>query len=277
MDQISFFGKKVAFRIQGDGNAIPVVLLHGFCEDSRIWEEWLTLLPSNRKYILIDLPGFGTSELPSNLTIEGMASAVEAVVDHLQLDRYILVGHSMGGYVALALAEVGYQRMEGLCLFHSQPFADTEEKKEARLKSAEFIKNNGHILYVRQMIPGLFAYDYSKGYQSEVNAMIHHATAFSELAILAALEAMRTRADRSAVLAGLKIPVQFIVGKQDVAVPFETSMRQVHLPEIADIQLFPTVGHMGMFEAAQATARAFRNFLQFIETPITGVANAEQA
>ncbi|RME01735.1 MAG: alpha/beta fold hydrolase [Bacteroidetes bacterium] len=265
MEHISYLGKKVAFRVIGEGDAAPVVLLHGFCEDSRIWDEWLTLLPNNRKYLLIDLPGFGQSEVLPDVTIDSMAEAVMAVVDHTGFDRFVLVGHSMGGYISLAIAEGNEDRLTALCLFHSHPFADSEEKKNARLKSAEFIRNNGHILYVRQMIPGLFAYDFSKGYQSEVNAMIHHAAAYDEAGILAALEAMRSRKDRSEVLSRLKIPVQFIVGKLDEAVPFELSMRQVHLPQTADIQVLSTVGHMGMFEAAQATARAFRNFLQFVE------------
>ena len=266
MDHISYLGKKVFFRVVGEGDSVPVVLLHGFCEDSRIWDEWLTLLPGSRSYILIDLPGFGQSEVHPSISIEGMAEAVVAVADHLHLDCFVLVGHSMGGYVSLAIAEGNEERLKALCLFHSHPFADSEEKKQARLKSAGFIKNNGHILYVRQMIPGLFAYDFSKGYQSEVNAMIHHAAAYEAAGILAALEAMRTRKDRAEVLAGLQIPVQFFVGKLDEAVPFDTSMKQVYLPALADIQVLPAVGHMGMFEAPQATARAFRNFLQFVES-----------
>lgn len=276
MEHIQYLDKKVAFRVVGEGEATPVVLLHGFCEDSRIWDEWLTYLPGNRPCILIDLPGFGQSEVHPSITIEGMAEAVLAVMDHLHLGRVVLVGHSMGGYVSLAIAETSEDRLKALCMFHSHPFADSDEKKKARLKAAEFIRNNGHILYVRQMIPGLFAYDFSKGYQLEVNAMIHHAAAYDEGGILAALEAMRTRKDRSDVLARLTVPVQFIIGKLDEAVPFDLSMKQVHLPQIADVQIFPTVGHMGMFEAPQATARAFKDFLQFVEQPAPLTDNPDQ-
>ncbi len=275
MEHISFRDKKVAFRLIGDGDASPVVLLHGFCEDSRIWDEWLSFLPKNRRYILIDLPGFGQSEVIPAITMEGMAEAVMAVLNSLDIGHFVLVGHSMGGYVGLAIAEEYEAHLEALCLFHSHPFADSEEKKAARLKSAEFININGHILYARQMIPGLFAYDYSKGYQSEVNAMIHHAAAYDERGILAALEAMRSRKDRSEVLTRLQVPVQFIIGKLDQAIPFELSMKQVYLPQLADIQILPTVGHMGMFEADQASARAFRGFLQFVDASANRLTNSE--
>lgn len=276
MEHISYLDKKVAFKVVGDGTKTPVVLLHGFCEDSRIWEDWLSLLPANRPYVLIDLPGFGKSEWHEAITISDMAYAVIEVVAHLGLNRFVLVGHSMGGYVSLAIAEAYESRLKALCLFHSHPFADTEEKKNARLKAAEFVRNNGHVLFVRQLIPSLFAYDFSKGYQSEVNALIHHAATFDEKGILAALEAMRNRKDRSEVLARLGIPVQFIIGKLDMAIPFETSMKQVYLPQVADVHILPTVGHMGMFEAPQATARAFKAFLKFIEEPSIWANNQAQ-
>ena len=259
MQLVQFKGKQIACYLSGKGDEIPVVLLHGFCEDSKMWEEWLELLPP-RYFIRIDLPGFGHSELLDDLSIESMAEAVVAVLDHLGITTFHLTGHSMGGYVSLALAEKQPLRLASLCMFHSHPFADPEDKKANRLKSIEFIKKNGHILYVRQLVPSLFAYDFSKGYQMEVNKLIHYAIQHSPEAIMAALEAMRNRPDRSGILEKIPCPVLFFIGKHDAAISLEVSLAQACLPAQADIQLLPTTGHMGMFEAQRETAKAFREF-----------------
>ncbi|MBI1226382.1 MAG: alpha/beta fold hydrolase [Bacteroidetes bacterium] len=268
MQQITFQGKQLAFfentPEQGrDVEGLPVILIHGFLEDSRLWDEWLPLLPP-RRYIRIDLPGSGNSELLENLSIDSMAEAVAAVVEHLGLERFVLMGHSMGGYVALAFAEKWGGKLAGLCLFHSHPFEDSEEKKTSRLKSVEFIQKNGHVIYVRQAIPQLFVYDYSKGYQSEVNRLIHNAANFKPANIIATLDAMRLRPDRSEVLRNIACPVLMLIGKHDTAVPLELSMAMTPLPSQASIHVFPTVGHMGMFSASRETAKAFREFLTFL-------------
>ncbi len=264
MEQVTYQGKLIAFFDNKEaGDALPVVLLHGFLEDSRLWDEWLPLLPT-RRYIRIDLPGFGSSEQVENLTIESMAEAVATVVEHLGLKKFILTGHSMGGYVALAYAENWSEKLAGLCLFHSHPFADSEEKKATRLKSVEFIHTNGHVIYVRQAIPQLFIYDFSKGYQLEVNRLIHNAIHFKPEAIIAALEAMRLRTDRSEVLRNLSCPVLMLIGQHDTAVPLDVSMAMTPLPSRGIIHVFPTVGHMGMFSASRETAKAFREFLSEI-------------
>ncbi len=265
MNKTKFQNKNIAYFTSGGETGIPIVFLHGFCEDSRMWEDWLEKLPSSRNYLCIDLPGFGQSELGGEMSMESLADAVAAVLEEKKIDKCILVGHSMGGYVSLAFAEKHGAKLAGLCLFHSQPFADTEEKKANRLKSIDFIKKNGHILYVRQLIPKLFAYDYSKGYQMEVNKLIYYATQYQEDAIIAALNAMHQRPDRSDVLNKIKCPVQFIIGRKDTAIPYDISLAQTHLPDIADIQIYSDVGHMGMFKSPRKTAKAFRGFLKIVD------------
>lgn len=265
MQYTEYQGKKVAFSDSGKNSGQDIVLLHGFSEDSRVWDEWLQLLPEHHRYLCIDLPGFGQSEPHDDLSVESMAGAVHAVLAETGVKKCVLVGHSMGGYVSLAFAEKYGPQLNGLCLFHSQAHADNEEKKAARLKSVEFVERNGHVLYVRQLIPKLFAYDYSKGYPAEVNRLIFHATKYQPEAITAALHAMRQRPDRQGVLEKIKCPVLFFIGKMDEALPHENSLAQTHLPDVADIHIYPNVGHMGMFEAPWKTAKAFRTFLSRIE------------
>lgn len=265
MQHIDFQGKKIAYFSSGEKSEPTVVLLHGFCEDSRMWDEWLPLLSKHYHYLRIDLPGFGQSEVQPELSMDYIADAVNAVLEKEAIEKCLLTGHSMGGYVSLAFAEKYGEKLNGLCLFHSQPHADTEEKKAARLKAVGFVERQGHILYVRQLIPKLFAYDYSKGYPAEVNRLIYFASKYSPAGVIAALHAMRNRPDRRHVLKKIKCPVLFFIGKKDNAISLENSLEQTHLPNLSDIQIYSNVGHMGMFEAARETAKAFRSFLaQFV-------------
>lgn len=258
MPTITFQNKKIGFSVQGKGT--PLVLLHGFCEDSRMWDDFLTLF-NYRKIVRIDLPGFGESDLQDEPSIADMADTVKAVLDHLKIDKCVLIGHSMGGYVSLEFAKKHGEQLLGLGMFHSHPYEDSAEKKAGRDKSIDFIRRNGHIHYIKQVIPSLFAFDFSKGYQFEVNKMLYNAAQYSPEAIISALEAMQRRADNSAVLEKINCPVLFIVGKQDTAVPMEESLNQTALPKIADIHILPSVGHMGMFEAKRKTAKIIKNFL----------------
>jgi pimeloyl-ACP methyl ester carboxylesterase len=264
MQLIEFQKKKIAVYWVKEGEGVPLVLLHGFCEDSGMWEEWLAFLP-NRSVVCIDLPGFGNSDMLGNLSIESMADAVNAVLENFSIKKCVLIGHSMGGYVSLAFAEKYPGKLSGLGMFHSHPYADSDEKKHARNKSIDFIKSNGHILYVRQLIPNLFAYEYTKGYPISVNKLIHRATKFDPTAIITAIEAMRDRPDRSEVLREIACPVLFIIGKLDKAIPYDASLAQAHLPAFADICVLPVAGHMGMFEAQRETAGVVRGFLNNID------------
>ena len=259
MQSITLNNKKIGFSVQGK-SAIPIILLHGFCEDSRMWDDFLTLFP-RRKIVRIDLPGFGQTALQNEHTIEAMADCVKAVIDHLRIEKCVMIGHSMGGYTCLEFARKHGEYLAGLGMFHSHPYQDSEEKKEGRRKSIEFIRRNGHIHYVKQVIPAMFAFDFSKGYQFEVNKLLYNAVQNSPEGIIAGLEAMMGRADNSAVLEQIQCPVLFIIGKQDSAISLEDSLNQTTLPMIADIQILPSVGHMGMFEAKRKTVKMVKNFL----------------
>ncbi len=147
MKFIAFQNKKVAYQVEGKGTA--VVLVHGFCEDSTIWEEFRAgLLEENYRLISIDLPGFGRSEVLPVVNIEQMAEAVHAVLLKLNISKAVFIGHSMGGYAGLAFARLYPELLMGLGLFHSHPYADSEEKKENRRRSVAFIKRQGHALFV---------------------------------------------------------------------------------------------------------------------------------
>lgn len=259
---IEFQGRRVAYELEGSGSA--VVLLHGFCEDHRVWEGLLPYLEGFR-VLRVDLPGFGDSDPPAEPSLEALAASVSAILEREGISRCALVGHSMGGYVSLALAAERLEMLKGLCLFHSHPFPDSAEKKAARDKGIEFVRSNGVAPYVQGLIPQLFAHNREGGYPEAVNRLIQQASAFSAEGVIAALKAMRDRPDRSQVLAKLPCPILFIIGKEDAAVPLEQSLAMAPLPDEAEILLLEDVGHMGMFEAPERTGSALRRFLQKLD------------
>ena len=263
MKFITYQDKKIAYKTEGKGAA--VVLLHGFCEDSSIWEEFrVDLLEENYRVIRIDLPGFGKSEVLPDASIEQMAEAVHAVLLKLNLAKVVFIGHSMGGYVGLAFARLYPELLMGLGLFHSHPYADSEEKKENRRKSVAFIQRQGHALFVKQLIPGLFNQRFAKSNAFLIEKLTYRAARGKSAGIIAAQKAMIERPDETSTLKSLNVPVLFIIGEEDQAVPPENA-EQIHLPQAASIHILEKVGHMGLFEARKQTQRIVRQFVQFCE------------
>ncbi len=265
----NYSGRRLSYRLS-EGSGPLLVFIHGFCEDSRMWDDFITPFTEYR-ILLPDLPGFGASEVISPISIAEMAEALESLLKELNASSYTLIGHSMGGYVALAFAsskgrqaerqqQQKSEKLRGLLLFHSHPYADSEEKRENRRKGMAFIEENGSERFVAQLIPKLF----HKRVPEAERQLIRHAREYPGSGIQAALEAMAGRPDRSEVLARLDIPVGFIVGGQDAAVPVELSMKQCLLPKIAYIEYLRNIGHMGMFEAPETCQKFSLTYLEQI-------------
>ncbi len=255
-------GRRITYQKIGKGTTI--VFLHGFCEDLSMWDDFEPGWTSDDyQVIAIDLAGFGHSDLDPALSMDSMAQDVRAVLKEEAVESCILIGHSMGGYVGLAFAELYPGFLKGLCLFHSHPFADTEAKKPARKKSIDFVRRRGARLFVHQLIPDLFPPAFNKARPDFVKELVLAAEQIDSEAVALASQAMLDRKDRSAVLEQIDCPVLFIVGDEDNAVPFELSLSMVYLPKIANIKILRGVGHMGMFEAKGETETMVREFVEF--------------
>ncbi|HHJ49730.1 MAG TPA: alpha/beta fold hydrolase [Phaeodactylibacter sp.] len=258
----SYKERRLSYRFSENEGPL-LVFIHGFCEDSRMWEEFIRPFQRDYRILLPELPGFGASEVISPLSIAEMAEALQLCLEDFGADSYALIGHSMGGYVALAfarqaLAAQRQSKLKGLALFHSHPYADSEEKRENRRKSIAFIEENGSERFVAQLIPKLF---HKRVPQAE-QKLIQYARTHLPKGIQTALAAMAERPDNSRVLTQLDIPVAFIVGGKDTAVPLELSMKQCLLPKIAYIEYLREVGHMGMFEAPEKCQDFLLNYLE---------------
>jgi len=255
---IKFKGINVSFTNQGKGKA--VVFLHGFLENQSIWKYFANELAKTQRVITVDLLGHGNTDCLSYVhTMEEMAEAVQAVLTHLKLRKYFLVGHSLGGYVSLALAEAQPDNIKGLVMFHSTAKADSLAKQKDRERAIKVVKRNAAI-FIKEAIPNLFNTKY-KPYEKEIELLTNEALQLSKQSIVATLEGMKIRLDREIILNFSPYPILYIIGKEDNILPHEDLMIQAQLPENGQSILLDNVGHMGFIEAEVETYKAIKQFV----------------
>lgn len=253
---VYFSGKPLS---RGD---VPLVLLHGFCEDATLWSP---LLPawSDMPVVMMDLPGFGASDQPHEPTVAAYADAVEQALDALQIDRCVLLGHSLGGYVALEFAAQHAKRLAGFGLFHSHPYADTDERKTARQRGIEMLQSGKRDLYVSQLFPNLFAPAFMQAHPEVLAAVTEQGKKQSAAGIIAGLQAMVSRRDHQDTLRAARCPVLFVLGETDGLVPLDAGWKSALLPDSAQVVVLPGVAHMGMYEAPETCAERVATFYSF--------------
>jgi pimeloyl-ACP methyl ester carboxylesterase len=254
---IAYQSAQIFYRITGNGK--PVILIHGFAEDGEIWNNQIEFLKNDFTLIIPDLPGTGKSELIEDMSIEGMAESIKEIIIKENISQAIIIGHSMGGYITLAIAEKYPELISAFGLCHSSAFADNEEKKAARLKSINFIKNNGAYEFLKTTIPGLFLKP--DGYKPCTD-LIEKGKQFTPEALIKYYQAMIARPERIEVLKTFKDPVLFIIGEHDKAIPFEQSMQQCYLPAQSHVHILRNSAHMGMWEETDKVNTAMLQFLQ---------------
>ncbi|RXK81400.1 alpha/beta fold hydrolase [Filimonas effusa] len=251
----------ISYRKTGKGT--PVIFLHGFGEDSTIWNRQIAYLEPDYLVITPDFPGSGNSQaLPGTPGIEEFARVIDALLQHEQLEKAVLFGHSMGGYITLAFAALFPDKLTGFGLVHSSAFADSPEKKQNRQRGIEMIEQYGGPSFLRTTIPNLFAAAFKSSHPEQVNELIEQSAAFADLPLQQYYKAMMERPDRTAVLSGSKTPVLFIIGTDDVAAPLNDVLQQVSLPNCSYIHILENVGHMGMWEATAAVNSHLLHFLE---------------
>ncbi len=248
----------LSFTDKGKGDAI--VFLHGYCESKDVWQAFEASISKKNRVICIDLPGYGDSKPLANLTMESMAVAVFEVISSLKLEKLLLVGHSMGGYVALAFAEKHSESVIGLCLFHSSAYADSDEKKAQRDKTIKYLHDNGVESFIRPFVPPLFYVGNREKCKIAIQNLTDIGLKVSLEVIVNSAMAMRDRPDRTKVLKKAKYPVLFIVGKNDSAVKPEDSMAQSQLPTNSYVQMLGDTGHQGLFERESETLNMIKGF-----------------
>jgi len=249
-----------------EGNGTPLVLVHGFCESKEVWKDFSAILSSKFRVITPDLPGFGESKLEDpNTSMDYYADKLHALLNHLNIHKCILVGHSLGGYIGLAFAEKYEHRLWGLGLFHSTAFEDTQEKKDNRDRTIKFVEKHGVEAFASTAVTPLFYPPKREELKKEIELMIRIAAGSSKEGVIAAAQAMRDRKDRTNVLKKIKCPVLVVVGKEDQAVTLEKSLQQCCLPHHSVVHFLADAAHMGMFERKKDTLKIVEGFGELVE------------
>lgn len=239
-----------------------IVLLHGYLESLLVWDDFVPYLYKQCRVVTLDLPGHGISEVKGAIhTMDYLADTVAEAMHSLEIERCTVVGHSMGGYVALALAERHPELLDGLVLLSSTPNADTEEKKENRRREIGLIEQGKKDLIAR-VAPGAgFAADNRRALNDYIEDLTEQVYLTEDDGIIAILNGMIERKDQNEMLHTTKVPALFILGRKDEYITPEIAERMVADHPEAQVVWLENSGHMGFIEEPEKTAEAILKFL----------------
>ena len=242
------------------GKGPAVVLLHGFLENSTMWSTIIPTLSKTNRVVTIDLLGHGkTACLGYVHSMELMAEAVNAVLKSLRLRRVNLIGHSMGGYVALAFAEKNPQKIKQLCLLNSTAQEDSKERKELRSRANKMVQNNFTGM-VKVSVTNLFRPENLDRYKREVEEVKTEALKTPIQGYLACQEGMRIRPNREAVVKTDAFKTFYIIGKDDPILEVDTLVKEAKKNR-ADFLILEG-GHMSHIENKEDVIVALRKFVK---------------
>lgn len=239
----------------GQGN--PLVCLHGYAMDHSIWLRMSDEIKTGVKLILPDLRGHGRSPSPDgNYSMRSMAEDVLKLMDDRNLERACVAGHSMGGYIVLALAEYYPDRISGIALVASHSFEDIPEKKNARIEDIERVRHSFVTEVLAEMPEKLTRNPEIAGYCKQLISKS------SKNGVMGVLAGMAERPDRTAVLKALEIPKMIIAGVDDQLIPFKTSKKMAEMIKGLTLVEIKGAGHMPMMEKPFETGSALLNLFE---------------
>jgi pimeloyl-ACP methyl ester carboxylesterase len=252
----------IAYRRYGAGPAI--MLLHGFPASGSVWGAIVFHLSQSHTVLVPDIPGSGDSILDGEaVSIEELAAIVPAILDDAAIEKCTLAGHSMGGYISLAAAGLYGNRLNGLSLVHATALADDEEKKAKRRKAVTLIRKGGREEFIRGMIPGLFSEKFKKTHPEVVQAHISEGLKRPPESLIAFYNAMIARPERLEVLRSAPFPVQWILGRDDVTIPWRNCLQQSSLPDVSFVKRYDDCGHMSMTEQKELLQEDLLKFVNY--------------
>lgn len=251
---------KIRYSLSGKGS--PVVLLHGYLESSEIWNGFSDKLSEKFRVIAIDLPGHGKSDVYGDThSMEFMAEAVTSLLDSLKIDKAFVIGHSMGGYVTLAMADLYQNKLSGYCLFHSQPFPDPPASIEKRKLEISMVKEGKKALVYPENIEKMFANSNIEKFVGKVDWAKKIASETPDKGIVAVLNGMMERPSRKAIMESGVLPCLWILGARDNYIPLNVIRDKVNLPGNAKVIILENSGHMGFIEEQEESVNQIIEFI----------------
>ena len=239
-----------------------IVLLHGYLESMLVWEDFIPLIYKQARVVTLDLPGHGISVVTGEChTMEYLADVVAEAMTTLGVERFTVVGHSMGGYVALALAERHASRLEGVVLLSSTPNPDTEEKRENRRREIALVKSGKKEMLARVAPAAGFAESNRKRLKDYIDDLTEQVHVTEDEGIVALLNGMIERKDQNQMLQTSAVRQLFILGRKDGYIVPEVAEQLVANHPQAEVVWLDESGHMGFIEEPERTAEALLNFI----------------
>jgi len=258
--RVELGGAAVEVEVHGSGPAL--VLLHGFPLSSEIWGPVLPALAEVARAIAPDLPGFGRSAAPGRaITIDGLADEVVALADALEVGRFVVAGHSMGGYVALSIAERHQERLEGLVLVDSRAEADDEAGRARRDTAIAQIEGGGRSAFLEGFVPNLVGATTRTSRARLLGDLRAIADEVPDQVLTGCLAAMRDRPDRRGVLERLEAPTLVVVGEEDTVTPPESARAIAARLRHGSLAVIAGSGHTPSVERPIALAETLVRFL----------------
>jgi pimeloyl-ACP methyl ester carboxylesterase len=255
-------GKKINYAKSGKGKCI--VFLHGFLENLTIWDDFARELAGQFKIIQIDLPGHGKSDVFDKVhSMSLMAGAVNTVLSKEGIKEALIIGHSMGGYVALEFAKQFREKVKGLCLFNSTVLADSKIKKEERTRVIKVMQKNAS-MFIEEAIPNLFTVESRIVFKALIDELVIEAKENPINGIIACTYGMRDRPENLSYLKTIDYPFLFVIGRRDTIIPFERYKDQIFANDNISVYVSANSGHMGFIEDRNGTFYAVKNFTEMV-------------
>jgi pimeloyl-ACP methyl ester carboxylesterase len=251
-------------EVTGDG--LPVVLIHGYGEDLSLWNELTSTISQKNKIIAVDLPGFGKSmPIKAPFSLFDVADIVhDHITQSLGIAQFIALGHSLGGYICLALAKSYPQSILTFGLINSTSFADTEEKRTNRLKTVDFINKHGASFFLQSFVPNLFSPPNQTKYAKDVQRVLNMGVNLPSSVLTSYMLAMRNRPDLSALLSSQE-NILLVAGLLDPHFLYQDIMLEIGLlKQSKNGHIFKDVAHMSMIEAEKQLTIVIASFLNSI-------------
>ena len=239
-----------------------VVLLHGYLESLRVWDDFVGLLTDKVRVVAIDIPGHGrSSNIASVHTMELMSDVVAGVLDALEIKKVTLVGHSMGGYVVLAFCAAHAERLDGLVLLSSSPNPDTDLRRENRRREIALVQAGKKDMLARVAPEAGFAEMNRERLQRYINQLVEQVHITDDEGIVALLGGMIERKDQNEMLKSSPVRQLFILGKKDGYIPVEAAEEFIAKNPQAEVVWLEESGHMGFIEQPKECAQALIDFV----------------
>ncbi|MDO5609021.1 MAG: alpha/beta hydrolase [Capnocytophaga sp.] len=246
------------FFYQKTGKGSVLLFLHGFLEDASIWNAYAEELSDQYTILMPDFPGHGKTPSVADIhTMEYMAEGIRKILAKENITQCAVIGHSMGGYVALALAELYPQYLSGIMLMNSTSIADTDEKKANRDRVSEIVFKEKET-FVRTAIPSLFAVENREKYAKEIKILTQKALQMQTQGISAAAQGMKIRPERTAILQNFPKEKHYIIGRSDALIPEEETVLQAQ--KVGASYTITKGGHMAYIENYSETLSCIHSF-----------------